>query len=272
MSDAGACQVDVHVVRAPDRLVPAHRALLSAPEQSVCDRFRMAARQARYACAHALLRCRLGAILDQPPAAIAIEAGRHQRPQLPQGPQGTARVVDFNLSTTRGYVACVVLWRPGGSAISPAGDVPEVPVDIRVGIDMEAPREGTDTAAMRDMVLSGAEKSWLDGAGRTCPDAFFRLWTLKEAIVKADGRGLGVALNRLTAVPDETGGLTLALDSVQTPSTDWRVLLLNAGVPAALALRSGVPGVLSRLRLRLNPSTPGGFEAVPVQVLSRHPV
>lgn len=77
-----------------------------------------------------------------------------------------------------------------------AGVVATVPV----GIDIEKVRPRPDSLYRR---IAAADE-WRLGAGRPKMDWFYRIWTAKEAVLKAEGLGLrGLSRCRLTAVGDQ---------------------------------------------------------------------
>lgn len=89
---------------------------------------------------------------------------RYQRPYLPDDP-----TLDFNISHTEGYVVC---------ALSRSG---------RIGIDVEACHPTVDLTDFH-RVYTAREITWIESADD--PQlAFYHLWTRKEAVMKADGRG-----------------------------------------------------------------------------------
>lgn len=209
------------VVRAPDTPPQAHLAVLTPEERGVCDRFRQRERQARFACGRYLLRHALAARLGGAPGDFHVAPGRHRRPELCGDVARTFPDIDFNLSSTAGYVACAVAS------------------GLRVGVDIEAPdRVGgrkADNEAVGELVFTAEERSWL--AQQADPHArFYQLWTLKEAIAKADGEGLGLPFERLRVLPGEDGALAADLSAVGPGGDRWRLFSLEAGVPAALAL------------------------------------
>jgi phosphopantetheinyl transferase len=70
----------------------------------------------------------------------------------------------------------------------------------RVGVDLETERP-VDVTALARRFFSQEEGQFI--VRNPTPEHFFRLWTCREAVVKADGRGLGRLLG-ITAV--STGG------------------------------------------------------------------
>ncbi|MGD9249707.1 MAG: 4'-phosphopantetheinyl transferase superfamily protein [Desulfobacterales bacterium] len=69
-----------------------------------------------------------------------------------------------------------------------------------VGIDIEKIRPQTDSLYRR---IAGPQE-WRLGAGLAKTHLFYRVWTAKEAVLKAEGLGLrGLARCRLTAIADQ---------------------------------------------------------------------
>ena len=95
----------------------------------------------------------------------------------------------------------------------------------RVGVDVEEldPRRNLDT--LIDSVFTAAERADLDSAeGLQKRRLFFRLWTIKEALIK--GTGMGLALNMSTfEVPEamRRGAASAAFSFPQAPSIRWRL-------------------------------------------------
>ncbi len=145
--------------------------LLDADEHARLARLRRPADRARYLAAHALVRLVVADAVGQRPAALEFDrtcrCGRqHGKPRLPGGP-------GFSLTHSGDLV---------GVAVHPDGEV---------GLDVELVRDVGDLAAMAAHVCSPAE---------TAPDTgtFFALWTRKEALLKATGRGLDTPMAAIT--------------------------------------------------------------------------
>ena len=99
-----------------------------------------------------------------------LSLGEHGKPYLAERPE-----VCFNLSHSDGIAACIVS-------------------EHECGIDCEKVREYRPNVVRR--VFSPAEQELLEAAPECERDLlFFRLWTLKEAFVKAVGRGISYPMS-----------------------------------------------------------------------------
>jgi 4'-phosphopantetheinyl transferase len=92
--------------------------------------------------------------------------------------------------------------------------------------------------ARRYLAASEAEAlAAIDAAGRQA--AFLRLWSCKEAVVKADGRGIGFGLSRVVFVLD-ANGMPAHLNVIGTSAgaaAQWQIVALapSIGHTGALA-------------------------------------
>ncbi len=153
-----------------------------------------------FAAAHALLRATLSHLAPRPPQDWTFTRAPGGKPHLTDD-HGTS--LTFNLSHTRGLVACTV------ADAAPEG----------VGIDVERVHRSpmSDWSAVIRRYFSDAEQQQLLSCA---PDErtsrFIECWTLKEAYIKAVGDGL--------AHPLETFGFVWHADSdlhfMPPPGTD----------------------------------------------------
>ncbi len=147
--------------------------LLSASEQARATRFRHPADRAAYVAAHALLRHMLSEALGGYPRAWAFETGRSGKPALAVAHRRPR--LHFNISHTRGLVACAIAGVP-------------------VGVDVEA-SDGDVPSAVAARFAPGERAMLAKAADAEYRTMFFRLWTLKEAYLKATGEGLSGRLD-----------------------------------------------------------------------------
>ncbi|MCH8332511.1 4'-phosphopantetheinyl transferase superfamily protein [Candidatus Sumerlaeota bacterium] len=156
------------------RLMESRLAVLSPEERGRYDRFIPDRAKTEFLTGRLLLRNCLGRYLESPPESISFAISSHGKLSL-EGAQG--RSLQFNLSHTRDLVACVFA------------------VDHVIGIDVEAIDAKCEIFAIAERFFSEAERSHLGRFnGPEAVEQFFRIWTLKEAYIKARGLGLSLPL------------------------------------------------------------------------------
>ena len=114
-----------------------------------------------------------------------------------------------------------------------------------VGVDVEHVRPLRDFDALVERFFSAREKAvFLSLTKERKPDAFFRLWTRKEAWLKATGEGLGGGLDRVevTFLPGDPVRF-VALPPGGGEVAEWSLAEAPAppGFAAAVAVRR--PGI-----------------------------
>jgi len=157
------------------QLLNAYRNLLTAEEQSAVDRYRFPHLRLQALVARALQRWVLSKYAPVAPAQWRFNKGAHGKPfvETPLVPAPA-----FNLSHSGGMVVCAVAAAQ------------------RVGVDVEDVNRDNASTGLADRYFAPAEaadvKRQTEEAMR---NRFFRYWTLKEAYIKADGRGLSLPLD-----------------------------------------------------------------------------
>jgi 4'-phosphopantetheinyl transferase len=154
-----------------ERLYP----VLSAEERQRADRFHFPVDRAAYCSAHYLLRACLSLIAG--PKDWRFERCDDGKPYL--HPECARDDLQFNLTHSRTRVAC---------AFS---------IDGPIGVDTEDDYVAPELLEIAARVCSQAELDLLSGLDeRSRQSAFARLWTAKEAIAKASGKGLSLDLRK----------------------------------------------------------------------------
>jgi 4'-phosphopantetheinyl transferase len=150
---------------------PHELAWLAADEHARAARFMMHHHRRRFLAARCALRERLSQQLRVPPESLRFDAGEHGKPYLPDAPQ-----CHFNLSHSEDW-ALVGIGLHG-----------------ETGVDIEVLRDVDDALPLARTLFTAEELAQflaLDAiAQRT---AFLRVWTRKEAVMKALGLGLSLA-------------------------------------------------------------------------------
>ena len=185
----------------PDRLEPSRvRALLTDAEHERARTIRRSAGQRRYVVARALVRTALAEHTGVAPRTLVFRRTAHGRPEV-VAPEAT-RGLCFSLSHTRGLIACLV-------------------ARTDAGVDVE--RRSRRVAALRvaERYFTPAEIRQLRGLPAACrTESFLKLWTLKEAYLKARGLGFAGGLDALSAIVS-AGELTTHLS--RDDARHWQV-------------------------------------------------
>jgi len=174
---------------------------LDRAEQDRADRFYFSEDRVTYIGAHALKRRLLATVGGLAPSEWRFTIGPFGKPEI--DPVLDRRRLRFNLSHTRGLVACAVA------------------IERDLGLDVEAGdrvRNGIDIAGR---FFAPAEVELLRAAAEAQrADAFVRIWTLKEAYIKATGRGLSCPLDSFAFALDPIG-ISFRAEVDDDPS-DWQ--------------------------------------------------
>ncbi len=211
-------EVLVWRIRSDGELAARERAggVLSLPELARADRFRRATDRDMYICSHAALRRILARCLECDPRNVDFVQKENGKPALIQA-RGSP--LDFNLSHSADLaLVAVARGRP-------------------VGVDVEKVVERAGLPDIADRFFSSREANAL----RALPDnlrtlSFLRLWTRKEAYLKACGLGLAGPLNSFEVTADESDDL-LGIRSTDGSTCDvWlKSIDVGAGYVAAVA-------------------------------------
>lgn len=170
---------------------------LNAQEIERAERFHFKIHQARFIAAHFFLRQVLSCYIDASPKEIIFSFDAHQKPFLPHD------TLQFNLSHSHDIAICAVTMKHA------------------VGVDIEK-MESRAYEDITERFFSEHENAAL----KTLPisqkmSAFFRLWTRKEAIVKAIGKGLFCPLNSFTVSSSPTHEI------IKLEDQSWTLLSLD---------------------------------------------
>jgi 4'-phosphopantetheinyl transferase len=153
--------------RASEAVIERLNALLSPDERERAARFGIEPLRHTFVIANGALRYLLGRYLDADPVALRFGYGPHGKPVI----DGAG--IEFNMTRSSGLIACAFAR---GCA---------------VGIDIERKRPGVRTEEIASRFFTPKEAAEIKALP---PDerqrAFFRLWTRKEAYIKATGEGL----------------------------------------------------------------------------------
>jgi 4'-phosphopantetheinyl transferase len=153
---------------------------LSPSERQRLDGLHFPRDRRLYLAAHVFLRHLLCVYQPNDPADWQFELGARGRPEIAQPLEELAARLRFSLSHTHDLIAVAVArgWA--------------------VGVDVESARVDTDFDILAPSLLAGSEKIWFPQIAAVAREsAFASLWTMKEALLKACGAGIGEDLGKV---------------------------------------------------------------------------
>ena len=201
--------------------------LLSVGERARLARFLFARDRRDFAASHALLRRRLSNHADLSPGAWTFEVKPGGKPHLSASHVGVD--LAFNVSHTRGLVACAI-----GRGVD-------------IGVDDESIDRAVEGRDIATRYFSPDEVRLLDACDAVERRVrFIELWTLKEAYVKAIGRGLGHSLATFGFAFDGVRGIRFAPPPGEL-AAQWTFALLAPSVWHRLADATRSPRAVVRM-------------------------
>ncbi len=207
---------------ADDGLLRAYERLLSPDEAAAGRRFLSPNRRHVHLVTRALVRTVLSRYAAVDPSAWVFSRNAWGRPEV-AGP-AVLGGVRFSLSHAPGCIACAVAR------------------DAEIGFDVEDTARRRSDRAIAERFFSAREASAL----RATPDdlrprRFLETWTLKEAYVKARGRGLSIPFDSFSVCPGDDGAIRAEFSPALADDPEawrFRTVIVTPAHVAALAVRT----------------------------------
>ena len=204
--------------------------LLSDVERDRARRFKFDRDSVRFITAHAVLRMILSAYAAQSAEALDFSKGPKGKPAL----INVGAPIEFNLSHSGGHGLVAVT---GGNAC---------------GVDIEDIRPRISPLEIAGRFFADGENRWLNAlpADETLK-GFFRLWVVKEAIIKATGLGLSIPLTDFdtTRVVENGSAVMTAGMPAGLETTLWVSEVALVGDVAAAVAVEGTDHTMRVVRL-----------------------
>ena len=210
---------DVHLYLAPLTATASQEQVLldtlSDDERKRAARFINPLHQQRFVIAHGQLRMLLGDYLTCAPSLISFSTRSHQKPCLADQHDDP---LQFNLSHSEDHAA-FAFTRIGDIGI----DIESIQADPKLDV---ANRFFSEEERVSLSALPSAEQA----------TAFYQLWSRKEAIIKANGKGLSQPLNSFSVA------LTNEAETVHLNDEQWSLypLSLHPSFASALAVQQPI--------------------------------
>jgi 4'-phosphopantetheinyl transferase len=204
-----------------------YRQHLSSTELERAERLRAGQVRMQFVTARASLRVLLGNLLNLPPNLVPITLSAYGKPETPPA---NKLPLFFNIAHSRETIL-IALCRSSS-----------------VGVDLEYLDRETDILGIARDSFTAAEfrqiAATTDLTARRM--AFFQCWTRKEAVIKADGRGLSLPLNSVEVpVGAPVTSTPILIGDPETPKT-WFVTDIPLGAEIAGAFAVALPGLVPR--------------------------
>jgi 4'-phosphopantetheinyl transferase len=205
------------------RVTAALLPLLSRDERARVAQFSFERDRARFVQARGSMRQILSSYSGAGAATLSFARNRDGKPYLI--PEANGPNLQFSVSLSGN--CCVLAVR----------------LDRPIGIDVEKVRDLPRAKDIAQSYFTPAESRALAALQGTAQrDAFFALWTHKEATVKGLGISLAANLGRVEFDLDPVGGLRLAAwDGDQSVAQRWSVLRFNPAPGYVAAVASAHP-------------------------------
>lgn len=217
--------------------------LLSTEEVRTAAGFKKSGDARRFILRHGMVRAVLAQYMLKDPAEIWFSRGRNGKPDL--GGRGTFPDIRFSLSSTDEMVALGIT------------------LSSEIGLDIVRIQSRDSFLAVARYLFTPGERQWIgQAAPHSRPLRFFRVWALKEALLKASGGDV-----RVMKEADVSGFLTEPFLSgyymVNLEETDKRCFIREAvcGTDHHYAL-AVMPGISTK-RGNPIPWTEAGHRIVP---------
>ena len=206
-------------LRYPAEEMAEFASLLTADEKTRAARFIFERDRQRFVAGRGLLRMLLGSYLGVDAARIVFTYGPQRKPEV--SPLASGMRLEFNLAHSQDLALFAFGW------------------NRQIGIDLEYVRRMPDEDDFARQFFSIREAAFITSLqGDEKTDAFFRMWTCKEAILKAIGKGLTRPLNQTEVALDGMDNVRIiSFDGDVNEAARWQLLTFQPapGYRASLA-------------------------------------
>lgn len=214
---------------------PAWEQLLSTEEITRSKRFIFDKDRIRFIARRGILRQLLSRYIGFNPAEISYSVNPHGKLTLPSQP------ISFNLSTSENRIAYVFT------------------LEKDAGVDIEQIHHLPDLAQLAKSWFSQEEQTGLFTLPSVLQmEAFFHVWTQKEAFIKACGEGLSYPLAdfSVSVDPNKPGKLLSFIKKNREQISDWQIMTIvpEAGWRAAICVRAMVEPEILWIQPKVNNS------------------
>lgn len=198
---------------------------LSEDEQARANRYVFDVHRARFTTGRGMLRRILSRYMDTAPEQLGFSYGPQGKPEI-AAPAGSA--INFNVAHSEDELLIGVTR------------------GRMIGVDVEHIRPMPDMLALAARFYAPSERDLLMSLA---PDqqavVFFALWTCKEALLKACGKGISDSLSQVEVSLGEAGHASYKSAAADLPTGHWVLRTLDTvpGYAAALAAEQSIANI-----------------------------
>jgi len=179
--------------------------LLSADERARADHFAYEKDRVRFVVGRGTLRRILASYAGARPDDIRFTYGDHGKPMLANVTE--SKGIEFNASGSADLAVCAVT------------------IGERLGIDIELCRPIADEVFVEQCLAPVERDEYLALSSDERPAFFYRIWTLKEAYLKATGVGLSVPVSTVLISCPRGGPVQFVADAgVPDGGANWTLV------------------------------------------------
>jgi 4'-phosphopantetheinyl transferase len=205
--DAARSAATIHLIRIPlptdGIVIPSAVPELNPDEVARAERYLVEPPRRQYVATRVALRRLCGAMLSLDPSEVVFEFAQFGKPAIAaaQNPHG----LTFNVSHSGAWAVIAIGWRR------------------RIGVDIEALDARRNWRGLAERFFSIGECQQLAALPEALQHAaFYRIWTSKEAYLKATGLGMSMPLEDFTVAADpRTPPQVLSAKDDPTALTRW---------------------------------------------------
>ncbi len=211
--DQQSCHIIVADLAELSDLLPVYQSYLSSQEFERAARFVNQSLRDNFTLAHGWLRQQLAAYVGQSPEALQFEKNSYGKPHL------VGRPLRFNLSHSKQKVALAITQ------------------SVDVGVDIQHHDTKVELEAIAKRFFAAEEVGWFERTSKENQlNLFYKIWSLKEAYMKAVGMGMSLPLSSFAFAENDQGEISLVREPKEKIPVTWCVAYYDCLPSYALAL------------------------------------
>lgn len=195
-------KIQVFLFNLDDYDVQQFHHFLSADERERSAKLKVEVKKKQFMLSRSLLRKILSNITEKNHNEIKFYYGNHNKPYIKE--KHNNKMIEFNISHSDQYILI------------------GLSLHNKVGVDIEKVNKEIDFESLSKRFFSKKEKEYIKGIDpENKPDAFFTIWTRKEAFIKATGKGIAYGLDTFSVITDEQLKSRIELEEKKSGDDDW---------------------------------------------------